>query len=460
MSRHWIFLFVILLVSNTVEARTIKVCISDKSVPPLFYDNSEGAVQKRIRHALERMGDTVKFVVKPRGRCLKDVYDGRYEATFGAQTPTIMKMFALPSKNSRLDLSRSIAQIPATLLIRKNSAITWDGKQLRGITTPVLYRNGFKVVEDKLRLLHILGYDAAQTIQQLKTMLLANRSDAAIVIDVMAYKILESKQYRDEFKTLSPPFLQANVFLVFNKHFYNRNTSYVNILWDNISLQHAEPIRICVSESIPPMFYHRPESNIPANIRQVVERQGYRLEFVVEPRHRCLESVKSGKYQALFGADIPFLVKNFAFPLKESIVNSRRRIARSTLLLVKRGDSPITWDGKTIKGLSRPVLYRKGILAAEEKLKALHIPTFDSPSTGKQIIKNLIAGRADAAVLIDSTVNQLEKLPQYHNKIVTFSMPFVTVDMYLLFGKKFANHNSDFVNTVWRMISINQDKQE
>ena len=236
-------LLVALSWAGPVAARTIRVCINDRSAPPYTYPDREGLGQELLRKAIEQQGDTMVVTPLPWRRCLESVRAGENEVPLmGSPSEFVRGLADFPMKGGEPDESRAISSANLVVFVRKDGGVTWDGQAFGGLSTPVAYGSGIAVVREKLERLGVTGEEGLNLHEQIGKLLFYRKVQAGVVRETVAKTLLhDNPDFRPVLQILPVPFLVDNSYAPFNKAFAQANPAYVEAVWNAIGAQRARP---------------------------------------------------------------------------------------------------------------------------------------------------------------------------------------------------------------------------
>ena len=225
----------------SVEARTIRVCINDRSAPPYTYPDREGLGQELLRKAIEQQGDVMAVTPLPWRRCLEAVRNGEMEVPLmGSPSAFVRELAHFPVKNGEPDTSRAISSANLVVFVRKDAGVSWDGKAFGGLQSPVLYGSGIAVVREKLESLGVVGEEGVNLHEQIGKMLYSHKVQAGVVRETVAKTLLhDHPEYRPVMAILPVPFLIDHSYAPFRKAFADESRGYVEAVWDAIGMMRA-----------------------------------------------------------------------------------------------------------------------------------------------------------------------------------------------------------------------------
>jgi len=223
----------LLLPLQPVLARTLEVCVSDVDSPPFSYPDHEGQGLFLLRNAAVKYGDALRIVIEPRRRCLDNVEHGRYQVLLvAANTPSMLAHYAFPLRDGQPDPRRSIGAIDNYLIRVKGSAIAWDGRNLTGMTKPILHLSGRRSTADHLAELGIVTNDQASQPEQIAEMLLNGRGEAAVLTEREWRRLQSDPRVGQKLEAMSPTFQHLDIYCAFNRQFAEAHADYVEKIWN------------------------------------------------------------------------------------------------------------------------------------------------------------------------------------------------------------------------------------
>jgi len=217
----------------------------------------------------------------------------------------------------------------------------------------------------------------------------------------------------------------------------------------------AREFRLCVdANDWPPYTYPDRDGQLQQLVRQAAARRGDSVTFVALPWLRCESTLLAGGLDGLVGE--PWSVRSrdkFAFPLTAGGADTGRALAGIDLALVRRAESPASWDGRTLTGLQGKVAYVQGNYEIAARLDALGIPNSDDYRSDDHIVKALMTGRTNAAILFPEAARRVAEAPEYKNRIVVLTPPFTRIFYYVAFAKAVYADDREAIESLWRALA-------
>ncbi len=184
---------------------------------------------------------------------------------------------------------------------------------------------------------------------------------------------------------------------------------------------------------------------------------GCKAVFNRVPTKRVLAETAAGKYEAgfMYSYD-PERAKELAYPMKQSAVDSSRRIATLSYYLYRRKDSPVEWDGKQITGLNGNIGTNLGWSIAKD-LAAKGYGVEEAPGPVANFNK-LVHGRIGAFATQDIDGDPVLALGKFA-QAERLSTPLSTKHYFVVFNLAFARSKAELVENFWTQLGIQRDKQ-
>jgi polar amino acid transport system substrate-binding protein len=223
-----------LMLAPAAQAVGVSICVSDRPAAPLSFPDREGQAQYLARMSARAAGAEAAFVVMPWRRCVESVRAGLLNGLIGIQAyQTFKDVVRFPVRNGQADRTYSVGASRWVFLTQADSPVTWDGKVLNGLNTPIAYPSGVNVVRETLEGMGIRSIDSAKTAPQLAQQLKAARYQVAVVHESDAKGFL-AQDTPAALRILSPVFLQSDAYLAFNNDYAQANPVLVAAMWEEI----------------------------------------------------------------------------------------------------------------------------------------------------------------------------------------------------------------------------------
>ena len=213
----------------------------------------------------------------------------------------------------------------------------------------------------------------------------------------------------------------------------------------------AEPLTVCVSlNAIPPLTYPDRDGQAQLLVRQALERLGGKVAFVTAPWLRCRAGVKTGTYKAI----IPMVASSeyltdYAFPHRNGRVDASRSVGSFTISVLRRTGAEVDWNGNSFTRLTSPVMVLPGQMLARDRLRALGVAEDTDTPMADLLLRKLLMGRRDAAVLPTGAAEQALASEEFRGKLELLPQPLAAEPGYLSFNREFHKAETEFVEQVW-----------
>ncbi|MES2262228.1 MAG: hypothetical protein V4724_27220 [Pseudomonadota bacterium] len=213
----------------------------------------------------------------------------------------------------------------------------------------------------------------------------------------------------------------------------------------------ARPLRVCVlDEDYAPFSFPAREGPGQFLLRRAIERQGGALEITHVPWRRCIEGVRAGTYDAVLGAAANASFFSFlSFPERDGRADPRRSLGSLEFrVMQRRGEAP-RWDGQRFSAVEGPVLYGAGIVIVRDALARQGVDASDNAKTSAQLMRMLVAHRADAIVVRQHEAQKLMREAEFQGRLDLLPQPLVAFDGYLAVRREWKEAYPPYVEAVW-----------
>lgn len=224
-------------------------------------------------------------------------------------------------------------------------------------------------------------------------------------------------------------------------------------------LAFAAKLRIC-TDVHPHAPYLMPDGSGSAGrlVAAGARVAGFDLEFYPVPLARCRAEAEVNVVHGFpMTPYIPNVLPYARYPMRNGQPDAARATMRARIMLYQRSGGPVTWDGRQVGGLVRPVLVPSGSLAMIDVLRKLGAPMDEQGRSLQANLSKLLAGRGDAAVGVWDEGVQLLTLPEFAGKIEMLPLPMFEQPYFLVVTKAYYAEHGPRVETMWNAIGrINQ----
>lgn len=187
-------------------------------------------------------------------------------------------------------------------------------------------------------------------------------------------------------------------------------------------------------------------------LKMVEKKVGVQFQFNRMPWKRCLYMVENGLADGTFHASYsPERAEYGVYPMRDGKLDSTKAIYISTYSVFVKKGSAVTWNGKTLGNVSRPIGTQLSYAIAEDLRKMGY--DVEEESSVINNLEKLVAGRisvyADIETMVENTLRKYE--PKYA-AIEKLSPPLSEKVYYLLISKKFAAGHPEVTERIWEAI--------
>lgn len=219
----------------------------------------------------------------------------------------------------------------------------------------------------------------------------------------------------------------------------------------------AAAFQVCVGDVPVPPYLSGDASRPGVTERLMVDagRQiGLQVELLRWPARRCFEQMRLGKVEAGVGAAIPANTQEFDFPGSPG-GDPQMRVARTSIVLVKRQDAVVNWDGRHLEmpHASPPRLgARAGFRAGTEAVRRLGLELTPGPNQALHVLRMLQLGRLDLAVLVHEEADALLARPEFSN-LTQLEPPLLVSDFFVMTIRQLPEAQRQQVQRWWELMA-------
>ncbi|QKE61973.1 hypothetical protein HNE05_00855 [Aquipseudomonas campi] len=215
-------------------------------------------------------------------------------------------------------------------------------------------------------------------------------------------------------------------------------------------------------DSIPPLIMGDSEvvPEQPGIAIELVQRAagdiGCKLHLKRAPTLRVLASVESGSQDgALLYSYNAERAQRFAYPLKDGLPDSARRMSSQAYALFRLRGSVLDWDGLRFRDLDKPLGANRGWSIVED-LRA-HGVDVEEESSARRNLAKLRAGRLAGYVTLREAGN--EALRHYRiEDVEEVPVPFVIKDYFVIFNRDFQARHPQLLERLWSRVGQLRDE--
>ncbi len=228
--------------------------------------------------------------------------------------------------------------------------------------------------------------------------------------------------------------------------------------------QSSPPLHLtaCIDER-PWIPFTNPDATHPGEMQLLVARSitslGSTITTTPLPWKRCLESVRTGKIDAMIGAsDAALLQTIVVFPRTGGAIDAKSSLGTARLLLVKRRDDDKDWNGHGFVNINAPVVaVALGTEIVFDMVKKWGGIPDNGAKTDEQNLKKLLQKRVDFMAGYEFDLDRLiakNAGAKIGERVTVLRPPLAETPYYLVFSKPFFQKNEAFAQKLWQAISV------
>lgn len=228
----------------------------------------------------------------------------------------------------------------------------------------------------------------------------------------------------------------------------------------------SDEIRICYEQTFQPPHYfgytEMPETNPGLQVelvKRAVKQSGFSPSFYRSSWKRCIADLKSGQADALFALIWTKDRSRWAhFPLREDgQVDPNKRLWTGSYQVYVRHNSPLSWDGKQLKGLHFGIGAPLGYFSHQ---RLAQLDALSPINVGHHDGLTLVANKRMDGYVIDSSVAEvvLRQL-QLETQLKSLLPALVEHPWYLVFSADFYQQQPHSAETIWNALAQVRENQ-
>lgn len=176
------------------------------------------------------------------------------------------------------------------------------------------------------------------------------------------------------------------------------------------------------------------------------------LERYIAPRRRCIEQIKAGLVDGMFGAYSPERAQYAVFPMAGAEPDEKKSVATPRYFVYRRKGALLTWDGQRFGGLGEGRIgVESGFSFIIEQLQRQQVPYDDGAKTLELNLAKLVAGRLDGVIGMEAEADKLIA-SRYADKLERSARPFEQTPLYLMFSRQFHVQYPGFATRYWQAL--------
>ncbi|WP_300300994.1 hypothetical protein [Ferrovibrio sp.] len=230
---------VLLGLSSPVHAVDLRLGYINQDASPYLAGNGTaiparpGIAVELVQRAVERLGGRLVLTRLPARRMAEEVKAGQQDGILGFRySAGRARDLVFPMRNGQPDATRYAARLAHSLYRRQGSAITWDGRHVGGLTTPIAV-SGTQLVADALLAqgVEIIRIEGSG---QMFGMLALGRVDAVVTLDIIGDRQMMEQtviQAGARIEKVMPPVLIEDFHVPLGRAFHAANRDFAERLW-------------------------------------------------------------------------------------------------------------------------------------------------------------------------------------------------------------------------------------
>jgi len=239
--RGVVILLAIMVLPLPAGALDLRLTYTDQDARPYLTGTGAaipeppGIAVELVQRVVSQLGARLLLTRLPARRMAEEVKAGRQDGILGFRySPERARDMVFPMRDGKPDATRHAARLAHSLYRRRDSAVTWDGKRVGGLTAPVAV-SSTQLVADAL-LAQGIEIMRVESGGQMFGMLSLGRVDAVVIIDALGDRQLR-EQGGSQIEKVAPPMLVEDFHVPVSRRFYNAHRDFTERLWRLIGEQ-------------------------------------------------------------------------------------------------------------------------------------------------------------------------------------------------------------------------------
>ena len=191
-----------------------------------------GVTIELLKMVEKRVGVQFQFKRMPWKRCLFMLEHGAADAAFHTSYKAARAEYGVyPTRDGKLDPSRSIYKLTYVLYAKKGSGVSWNGKTISNVSHPIGTQLSFAIADD----LRKMGYEVEEeaSVDTNLNKLDAGRISAYADMEKMVDNTLRKHNPRYQaIEKLHPPLSEKVYYLLISKAFAAKHPQLTERIWD------------------------------------------------------------------------------------------------------------------------------------------------------------------------------------------------------------------------------------
>jgi polar amino acid transport system substrate-binding protein len=229
------------------EPKPVAIVYDTNENPPFTYGvgtdidpRKPGVIIELVRAAAEHSGVPMTLTRVPWARGLELVEAGDADGIFmSSYTEDRLRYGVYPMKDGQPDVTRKLTDLSYWFYVRKDSGVTWDGKTLANLHTPIGATTGYAVVP----LLEKMGFSVEADPIHMRNLHKLESGEIDAYAELQAHVDGLIKANPNMFQSivkLEPAIRTTPYYLMFSKTFYAARRTDAEHFWDAIGWVNRE----------------------------------------------------------------------------------------------------------------------------------------------------------------------------------------------------------------------------
>jgi polar amino acid transport system substrate-binding protein len=235
------FLLCLLLVLSGIvgaEPTVLRFAYEDKELFPFFAGDSAevpakpGVTVEMVQRLTSRIpAMKVELQRMPWKRCLLKLEKGEVDAVVASFTSDRLAYGLYPMKDGQTNPALRIGSTSYALYKRKDAALEWDGKSLKGLVLAMGAPSGYSIVEE-LRAMGLTVEESGSTGADLQKLQMGRLGAVAAVETVADFYLTQSRF--GEITKMEPAFAPKHYYLLLSHQFFSQSPALADKVWQAI----------------------------------------------------------------------------------------------------------------------------------------------------------------------------------------------------------------------------------
>lgn len=224
------------LVYASPPAQThLRFCFEDELQISWTRPDGSGLTIELLKRVEEKLGERFEFIAKPWKRCQEEVSNGVLDGYFGAAFSEERQQFSVYPRlqNGKIDVDSALHVDQTRIFLRRDSAVTWDGQNLRHVNKSILVQRGYLIGS----ILSKQGYKIREvrTEHQGLRLLAAGEADVAILPGFEAQLLVQQDiQFKKLLQIHPLTYASLPLYLAISRHRYQQDAKRFDAIWNAI----------------------------------------------------------------------------------------------------------------------------------------------------------------------------------------------------------------------------------